>query len=187
MKRYLIVAVPFLILSSMAQAAESYTINPAKTVPNFDVVHLGFSTLSGHFNQTSGNVTIDMKAKTGSVDLTIFTDSLDMGWWQPWSEHLLDPGLFNVKNFPIMIYKSDRLIFNGDKVVGSEGQFTMLGVTKPITLVVDNFQCVKSNGRGACSGQVTTTIKRSDFGLSKYIPMVSDEVKIKVPVEAFHE
>ena len=187
MKRYPIVTILFLVFASIAQAAENYTINPTKTTPNFEVKNLGFATLTGHFNKTSGNVMLDFKAKTGSVDLIIFTDSLGMGWWQAWAEHLLDPELFNVKNFPTMSYKSDKLIFSGDKVVGSEGQFTMLGVTKPIILVVNNFQCVKSTGKSTCSGQVTSVIKRSDFGLSKYMPMVSDEVKISVPVEVSHE
>jgi len=187
MKRYAIITILLLVFASVAQAAENYSITPTKTAPNFEVKNLGFSTLSGRFNKTSGNVILDFKAKTGSVDLTIFTDSLDMGWWQAWSDHLLDPELFNVKNFPTMMYKSDKLIFNGDKVVGSEGQFTMLGVTKPIILVVNNFQCIKSNGKSTCSGQATSLIKRSEFGLSRYIPMVSDEVRISVPVEVSHE
>ena len=79
MKHYPIFAILFLVFASVAQAAENYTINPANTMPNFEVKHLGFSTLSGRFNKTSGNVILDFKAKSGSVDLTIFTDSLDMG------------------------------------------------------------------------------------------------------------
>ena len=104
-----------------------------------------------------------------------------------WAKHLLDEGLFNVKKFPTMTFKSDKLIFEGNKVVAAEGQFTMIGVTKPLKVAVNGFQCGNNpvNKKPMCTGDVTATIKRSDFGLTKYIPAVSDEVKISVPVEAY--
>ena len=79
-----------------------------------------------------------------------------------------------------MTFKSNKLIFEGDKVVAAEGQFTMIGVTKPLKIDVTNFQC----GKKVCSGEVAAVLKRSDFGLTKYIPAVSDEVTISVPIDA---
>jgi len=97
--------------------------------------------------------------------------------------------LFNTKQFPDMTFKSDQLIFEGSKVIAAEGQFTMLGVTKPLRVTVNNFQCGISpvDKRSMCSGNVTANIKRSDFGLTKYIPVVSDEVSISVPVDAYKD
>ena len=71
--------------------------------------------------------------------------------------------------------------------MAAEGQFTMLGVTKPLKIAVNNFQCGVSpvDKRQLCSGNITATLKRSDFGLTKYIPVVSDEVAIDVPVDAY--
>jgi polyisoprenoid-binding protein YceI len=65
----------------------------------------------------------------------------------------------------------------------------MLGVTQPLKVLVSNFQCGISSvdQRSMCSGNVTANIKRSDFGLTKYIPVVSDEVSISVPVDAYKD
>lgn len=173
-------------LVTPARAADSYTTDSEFTVPIFEVTHLGFTTQHGRFNKTSGKVMLDFAAKTGSVDFTVYTESLDMGWGA-WTKHLSDEGLFNVKKFPTMTFKSDKLIFDGNKVVAAEGQFTMIGVTKPLKVTVNGFQCGANpvNKKPMCAGDVTATLKRSDFGLTKYIPAVSDEVKISVPVEAY--
>jgi polyisoprenoid-binding protein YceI len=173
-------------LAATAFAADSYTIDPGFSAATFEIARVGFSSQSGRFNKTSGKLTIDFAAKAGSVDFTIQTASMDMGS-AAWTSHLADEELFNVKKFPTMHYKSDKLIFEGDKVVASEGQFTMRGVTKPLSLTVKNFQCGVNpmNKKQTCSGNVYATLKRSDFGLTRYIPVVSDEVSISVPVDAY--
>ena len=162
------------------------TIDPEFCRAHFEIARVGFSSQSGRFNKTGGKITLDIPAKTGSVDFTIHTASIDMGA-AAWTSHLSDEGLFNVKKFPSMNFKSDKLIFDGKKVVAAEGQFTMLGVTKPLKVVVSNFQCGISpiDKRQRCSGNISADLKRSDFGLTKYIPAVSDEVKISVPVDAY--
>jgi len=186
MKRYLTAFAVMTALVAPAHAADSYTTDSEFTAPVFEITHLGFTTQHGRFNKTSGKVMIDFAAKTGSVDFTIYTESLDMGWGA-WSKHLTSEGLFNVKKFPTMTFKSDKLIFDGNKVVAAEGQFTMIGVTKPLRVTVNGFQCGSNpmSMKPMCAGDVTATLKRSDFGLTKYIPAVSDEVKINVPVEAY--
>lgn len=175
-------------VAAAAGAADSYTVDPQLSTPAFEITHLGFTTQRGHFNKANGKVSIDFAAKTGSVEFTIYTDSLDMGS-AAWTKHLSDKGLFNVRKFPTMSFKSDHLMFEGDKVVGAEGQFTMIGVTKPLTVTVNGFHCGANpmNKKPLCGGDVTATLKRSDFGLVKYIPAVSDEVKISVPVEAYKD
>jgi polyisoprenoid-binding protein YceI len=176
-------------LSAPALAApEKYTIDPEYTVPVFEVVHVGLTTQHGRFNKTSGKIVIDLAAKTGSVDFSIETHSLDMGS-APLSSHLSDEAMFNVKKFPSITFKSDRLIFDGNKVVAAEGQFTMLGVSKPLKVTVLGFQCITHplNKKAMCGGDISATIKRSEFGFTKYIPTVSDLVKISVPVEAYKD
>ena len=179
----------FLLSSTLvtsAFAADNYTIDPDFSLAHFEIARVGFSSQSGSFNKTGGKVILDLPAKTGSVDFTINTTSIDMGS-AAWTSHLSDAGLFNVKKYPTMKFKSDKLIFDGNKVIASEGQFTMLGVTKPLTLTVRNFQCGVSptDKRQMCSGNISAMLKRSDFGLTKYIPAVSDEVTISVSVDAY--
>lgn len=165
--------------------ADNYTIDPLYTIPTFEVSHLGFTTQSGRFNQVAGRITLDVPARKGSVDLTIYTASIDMGS-PAWSAHLMSEGLFNVEKYPTMAYKSQNLVFDGDKIVAADGQFTLLGVTKPLRVKVEGFKCKTMSGRKktVCGADVYATLKRSDFGLTKYIPDVSDEIHIRVPIEA---
>jgi polyisoprenoid-binding protein YceI len=166
--------------------ADTYTIDPAFSLAHFDIERVGFSSQRGSFNKTSGQFTLDLAARTGSVEFTINTRSIDMGS-AAWTSHLSDEGLFNVKKFPTMQFKSDKLVFDGEKVIAAEGRFTMLGVTRPLTVTVSNFQCGPSpvDKRAMCSGNVSGKLNRSDFGLTKYIPAVSDAVTISVPVDAY--
>jgi polyisoprenoid-binding protein YceI len=188
MKKYLAVSVVQAIMLTSALAADSYTIDPGFAMASFDIPRVAFSSQRGLFKKTSGRVKLDLVAKNGSVEFTIDTRSIDMGS-AAWTAHLADDELFNVEKFPTMTFKSDKLIFEGGKVVAAEGQFTMLGVTKPLKLAVNNFQCGNSpvDKRFMCSGNISANIKRSEFGLTKYIPVVSDEVSISVPVDAYKD
>lgn len=166
-------------------AAESYTIDSQHTWPVFEVNHLGFSTQRGRFNHTSGKIILDTVAQKGSVDLTIDAGSLDMGF-DKWDERMKSIEFFNVTLFPTMRFTSDKLVFDGDQVVAAEGHFTLLGTTRPLTLTVNNFRCAPHplTRKKTCGADITATIQRMQFGMAKYIPMISDEVKISSPVEA---
>ena len=167
---------------------ETYTIDPEYTIPVFDVGHLGFTTQRGRFDHTEGRVELDIPGRNGSVDLTIYTNSLDMGA-RAWTVHVSSEGLFNIEKFPTMTYRSDKLLFDGDAVVAADGEFTLLGVTRPLRVTVNHFACATNpiNNRYLCAADIAATIKRSDFGMTKYPPSVSDEIKISVPVEAYRD
>jgi polyisoprenoid-binding protein YceI len=186
MKKFITAVVLVSSVSVSAYAADTYSIDPNHTFPVFEVNHLGFSTQHGRFDKTSGTITLDMAAKKGGVDLTIETTSLDMGF-PLWNEHLSADGFFNTAKFPTMTFKSNKLIFKDDKVVAAEGDFTMLGVTKPLTVTVNDFKCGDHPmlKKPMCGANISGTIKRSDFGMTKYVPAVSDDIKIHVPVEAY--
>jgi polyisoprenoid-binding protein YceI len=173
-------------MTTAAYAADEYTIDSNHTFPVFEVNHLGYSVQHGRFNKTSGKISLDMAAKLGSVELTIETASLDMGF-PLWDEHMAAEGFFNSAKFPTMTFKSSKLIFKDDKIVAAEGDFTLLGVTKPITVTVKSFSCGDHpfTKKAMCGANIGGVIKRSDFGMSKYVPAISDEIKIHVPVEAY--
>lgn len=176
------------VLSAPALAVDSYTIDPSHTFPVFEVNHLGFTNQRGRFNKSAGKITLDLSAKKGSVELIIDTTSLDMGF-DTWDKHLSAEGFFNSEKFPAMTFKSDKLVFDGAKVVAAEGNFTLLGVTKPLKLTVNNFRCAPNpfTKKDMCGADVSATLKRSDFGMLKFLPAVSDEVKISSPVEAYKD
>ncbi|MFO7188880.1 MAG: YceI family protein [Pseudomonadota bacterium] len=176
-------------LAAPAMAAPvEYNIDPRHTFPVFEVNHLGFSTQRGRFNKTEGRVVLDREAKQGSVELTIDVESLDMGF-ETWDEHMADEGFFDTARHPTITFKSNKLIFDGDKVVGAEGHLTLLGVTRPVKLKVENFTCKPHPmlKKEACGADISTVIKRSEFGMTKLIPAVGDEVRIYSPVEAIRK
>lgn len=168
-----------------AVAADSYTIDPSHTYPSFEINHLGFSTMRGTFDATSGSVTLDPAAKAGSIEISIDTASIDTGHAKR-DEHLKTDEFFNVAKFPSMTYKATKLKFNGDKLAGADGELTLLGVTRPVSLAVTSFNCGPHpmNKKPVCGANATATIKRSEFGMKTYVPAVGDEVKISIEVEA---
>jgi polyisoprenoid-binding protein YceI len=169
-------------------ATETYQIDPRHTYPVFEVNHLGYSLQRGRFNKATGQIALDTAAKKGSVQLTIDVASLDMGL-ADWDKHMLSEDFFNVAKYPTITFQSDKLTFEGDKLVGADGNLTLLGVTRPVKLTVTGFNLGNHPMTKKAMGgaNISTTIKRSDFGMAKMVPAVGDEVKIVVPVEAYKD
>lgn len=185
MKVQLVAVLMSSVFALPAIAADSYTVDPSHTYPNFEINHLGFSTMHGRFGATTGKIVLDSAAKSGSIDITIDATSIDTGHAKR-DTHLKSDEFFNVGKFPTLTYKATKLKFNGDKLAGADGELTLLGVSKPVSLAVTAFNCGPHpmNKKPMCGANATATIKRSDFGLSTYVPAVGDEVKISIEVEA---
>ena len=175
-------------LSGAALAADSYTLDPGHTFPRFEISHFGFSTHHGQFNKTAGKIVLDRAAKTGSIEITVQTASIGTG--DPkLEEHLRSPDFFNVEKFPTMVFRSKAVRFNGDVPVSAEGELTLLGVTKPLTLTISRVVCAQHPfyKKEDCGADVTATLKRSEFGMTKYVPAVGDEVKLRIQVESLKD
>jgi polyisoprenoid-binding protein YceI len=171
-----------------ALAADSYTIDPAHTFPGFEINHLGFSNMRGTFNTTSGKIVLDPLGRAGSIDAVIDVSSVTTGQAKR-DEHLRSPDFFDVAKYPTMTFKSTKLKYNGNSLVSADGDLTLHGVTKPVSLTVTNFHCAANpiSKKPTCGGNATATIKRSEFGISTYVPAISDEVKISIEVEAIKD
>lgn len=168
--------------------AETYTIDSKHTFPSFEVSHIGFSTQRGRFDRSSGKISLDEKAKTGSIEVTIEADSIDTGL-KDLEDKLKSAEFFNSAKHPAITFKSEKLEFSGETPVAAEGSLTLLGVSKPLRLSIDHFHCGVHpiNKRNVCGADASGLIKRSDFGLSAFLPAIGDEVKIKIQVEAFKD
>lgn len=175
-------------LGMPALAADSYTIDTRHTYPVFEINHLGFSTQRGRFNKVTGKIVLDPAARNGSIDLSIDASSIDMGL-EAWDAQMRGEDFFNTVQFPVMTFKSTKVLFDGDKIVGAEGEFTLLGITRQIKVAASGFTCGTHpiNRKTLCGVDVSTLIKRSEYGMTKYLPGISDEVRISVPVEAFRD
>lgn len=166
-------------------AVDSYTIDSRHTFPSFEINHLGFSTQRGRFNETSGKVLLDTAAATGSIDVSVNTASISTGLAEL-EQHLRGPDFLDSAKYPVMSFKSDRLIFQAEKLVGAEGVLTLHGASKPVRLEVEHFYCGINPLRMkySCGADASAIIKRSEFGVDKYVPAVADQVKVLIQVEA---
>lgn len=188
MKRLIALTFAASIASVASAAPETYAIDPAHSMPRFEYSHLGYSIQLSRFDKTSGTITLDRAAKTGTVDIVIDAKSVNTGS-ALFNEHIQAADLFDTEMFPTITYKSNKVKFDGDKIVVVEGDLTVKGVTRPVNLAVNSFLCMPHPmlKKEACGATATAKIKRSEFGVSKGVPYVGDEVTLTIPVEAIKQ
>lgn len=184
MRKFFCTAALIMIPLTSAMAADTYTIDPAHTYPHFAINHLGFSTMHGRFNKTSGTLTIDQAKGSGSVDIKIDAASIDTGF-EKRNDHLRSPDFLNAAESPEITYKSTKVTINGDKAT-VEGNLTIMGTSKPVTLNVTRFKCGTHpmNKKDVCGFDATASIKRSDFGVKYGLPAIGDDMQLTFEVEA---
>lgn len=186
MKRSLIALALGATLSASAFAApETYVLDTSHTFSRFSYSHFGYSTQLSRFDKTSGTVVFDKQARTGAVDVTIDMKSVSTGM-PLFNEHIQGPDFLDTAKYPTATFKSTKVTFDGDLPATIDGDLTIKGITKPVTLKVTHFvskphPMMKKEAIGA---NASTVIKRSDFNLGKYVPNVGDEVTITVALEA---
>ena len=169
-------------------APETFVIDGTHTFPRFSYNHFGYSTQLSRFDKTSGKVVFDKVAKTGSVDIVIDTKSVNTGY-TTFNDHIQGEDFLDTAKFPTATFKSTKVIFEGDKPAKVEGNLTLKGVTKPVTLTVTSFQAMPHPmlKKDAIGANAYTVVKRSEFNAGKYAPNVGDEVRIDIVLEAIKE
>jgi polyisoprenoid-binding protein YceI len=154
--------------SFSAMAAEvTYQLDPNHTSPSFEADHFGgVSIWRGKFTKSSGTVTLDREAKTGTLNATIDMTSVDIGNAKL-DEELKSPQFFDTAKFPTATYKGTAVKFNGDTPVEVTGELTLHGVTKPVTLKIESFKCFTHPmlKKEVCGTESTATFDRADFGI----------------------
>jgi polyisoprenoid-binding protein YceI len=191
----MLAAVALALPLAATAAPETYKLDEHHTFPNFMINHLGYSTVFGRFNKSSGSFTVDFQAKTGSVEMNIDAASIDTGDHErnglprTRDEHLRTADFFNVAEFPRITFKSTGVKFNGDAVSEIDGQITILGVTKPLTLKLEHWKCGPHpfTKKLMCGGNAVGALKRSEFGVKYGVPAISDEVKLNISFEAYKQ
>ena len=166
-------------------APETYSVDGTHTFPRFSYSHFGMSTQLSKFDKTTGTVVLDKAAKTGSVDITIDMKSVNTGY-DTFNEHIQGEDFLDTAKYPTATFKSTKVNFDGDKPASIDGNLTIKGITKPVTLKVTNFvnmphPMLKKDAIGA---DATVVIKRTEFNAGKYAPNVGDDVTITVSLEA---
>lgn len=187
--RVAIAALATLIALPVA-AQETYVIDPVHSQPQWVARHIGFSNQHGNFGKATGKVTLDRAAKTGSIEVMI--DAASIRTYDGRLDAVVKgERFFNVEKYPTIAFKSTKVTFDGERVVGADGELTMLGVTKPVSLIVANFTCGEQtfNKKPMCGAEASATIKRSEWGMTDGVKIgnPADEIKLIIPVEAYRD
>jgi len=188
MKKTSLLAVVAALGFASAAFAEpaTYAIEPSHSFATFEITHFGTSTNRGRFNKTSGTVTVDKAAKTGSLDVTVDTTSLDTGT-AAFTKHLSSEEILNTAANPTAHLVANKFTFNGDKVTEIAGTLTLNGKTNPVVLKAQNYNCYNSPmiKREVCGGDFDTTIVRSQYGVTYGLNYgFPDNVHLVIQVEA---
>ena len=171
--------------TSAFAAPETYTVDGSHTFPSFSYSHFGMSTQVSRFNKTTGTIVVDKVAKTGQVNFVIDMTSVNTGF-DLFNEHIQAEDFLDTAKFPTATFKSSKVRFKGDKPVAIDGDLTIKGITKPITLKITNFANMQHPmlKKDAIGANAQVVIKRSEFNAGKYAPHVGDDVTITVSLEA---
>lgn len=176
------------LIATPTFAADRFVIDNGHTYPRFSYSHFGYSTQLARFNKTSGTITLDAAKRVAAVDVVIDTTSVDTGFAE-FDGHIQAADFLDTGKHPTATFKSTGVRFEGDKPVAVEGNLTLKGITKPVTLTVTSFLAMPHpmQKKDAIGANAFTVVKRTDFDMGKYAPYVSDEVRIEIAVEAIKE
>jgi polyisoprenoid-binding protein YceI len=168
-------------------APATYTLDIDHTYPSIEFSHMGVSVWRGKFDKTSGTVTLDKAGKTGTVDITVDTGSIDFGHAKM-HEHATGPDWFNVAKFPTATYKG-TIKFKGDTPDAVDGQLTLMGITKPVMLKINSFKCIDHPyyKKEDCGGDAEGDLDRAQFGMAKGAEWGGTNVHLRIQVEALKQ
>jgi polyisoprenoid-binding protein YceI len=188
------IALPVVMLSLAAGSAlaepVTYQVDPAHTYPSFAADHFGgLSVWRGKFDSSSGTIVLDKAAGTGTVNITVNTDSIDFGLAKL-NEHVKSADMFDVQKYPTAVYKGTLTNFKNGAPTEVQGELTLHGVTRPLNLTINSFMCkvVPMAKKERCGADASATLNRSDFGIDygeKY--GFAMWVKLAIQVEAVPE
>lgn len=177
-----------ILINTSAWAGDLYKIDPEHTFSYFEYNHWGLSLQRGRFDKSLGTIELDLAARTGSIDLQIETASVSTGS-DIFNKILGSDNFFDAASYPKIIFKSTSMQFNEERPVRVDGELTIKGVTRPVSLEITRFECrfMLIYLKQACGANGFTKILRSDFNIGRYVPFVSDEVTLYFSVEGIRE
>ncbi|MDJ0894221.1 MAG: YceI family protein [Alphaproteobacteria bacterium] len=168
-----------------AIASDPFVFDKSHANIAFSLSHLGFSTAHGRFGEFDGEARLDLDDPANSqLEVTIETASVDT-FFAKRDEHLRSADFFNVTAHPTMTFKSTKVERTGENKARMVGDLTLLGVTKPVALDVtlNAFKENPINNKMTAGFTATGSLKRSEFGMTAYVPAVGDTVALRIDME----
>jgi polyisoprenoid-binding protein YceI len=188
MHRHIIVAALGTFAGAALAAPVTYQVDSDHTHPSFAADHFGgMSVWRGMFDRVTGTVVLDREAQTGTVDIRIDMASVDVGL-ESLETHLKSADFFDVDKFPTATYKGKLAKFRDGAPTEVQGELTLHGVTKPVTLQLNSFKCMPHpmKKKEFCGADASATIDRSAFGIGWGKDFgFRMETKLAIQVEAF--
>ena len=189
---------PCVILALAATAVGSpvtYRVDPNHTHPLFEVDHFGLSMWRGLFKTTSGTIILDRERGTGTVDVVIDVSSIDLGHDKlnelVVGQEIGDCNGLDVARFPKAEYKGMLADFVQGAPTRVDGDLTLHGVTRPVTLRIDSFKCMANHPimkREVCGADAYGTFNRADFGVNAGVQYgFRQDVALRIQVEAYRQ
>jgi polyisoprenoid-binding protein YceI len=175
-----------LLVSRVAFAAPvTYALDPQHTVPAFAVEHEGVSVQRGLFGRASGTVTFDAEARTGTIDVAVDTASVVTGDALR-DRFLRGEDFFDADRYPAAIFRASRVVYEGDRPVGADGELTLRGITRPLHVDIGPVRCGEQfvTRRPVCGAEIVATLKRSAFGMTAFARAIGDDVTLTIQAEA---
>ncbi|HLR13946.1 MAG TPA: YceI family protein [Burkholderiaceae bacterium] len=174
-----------LMASPLMAEPVTYGIDSTHTFPRFSYDHMGFSTQVNRFTNTTGTIVYDKEANTAEVDIVIDMTSVQTGA-ESFNGHIQGEDFFDTANHPEATFKSTDVHFEDGVPSTIDGELTIKGITKAVTLEVQRFNNAEHPmlERDAIGADATVMVKRSDFEADKYAPLISDDVRIDIALEA---
>lgn len=174
-------------LSSPVLAGDLYDLDPDHTQTIFHIDHLGYSAVTGGFRQLKGVLTLDeVHPEQSLVEATLEASSVDTGVPSR-DEDLRSSEFFDVAHHQTITFRTTKVKRRGPRSADLSGELTLLGISKPVTLRTTFNRVAPDPLRGnrmVAGFTATTTIRRSDFGMKAFIPLIGDVVRIDINAEA---
>jgi polyisoprenoid-binding protein YceI len=145
----------------------TYEIDPQHTYPSFEADHMGgMSVWRGKINSSAGKILLDKQAGTGTVDVTMDMKTIDFGI-DALNAHAQTPDLFDTAKYPTATFTGKLAKFQNGAPTEVDGTLTLHGVSKPVTLKINSFQCKDHpmKKKEFCGADASATINRDDFGV----------------------
>lgn len=163
----------FVLLAATGGAAlaapVTYELDPRHTSPSFEADHFGgLSVWRGKFTGATGTIVLDRAAGTGTVNVTVETATVQTGV-ADLDKHLKSNEFLDVEKFSTATYKGKITKFKDGAPLEVQGDLTLHGVTKPLTLTVRSFKCMPhpmKKGQDVCGADAHGSINREDFGMT---------------------
>ena len=187
MKNILLATALALTATGAVAAPEKYELDPSHSQVVFSYNHLGFSTTHGMFSGFEGEIMFDAEdPAASSVNVSMPVMSMFTGW-EKREEHFMSEDFFGASEGDMVTFTSTGIEVTGETTANITGDLSMNGVTKSVVLDARLNQKADAhpmNNKPWLGFDATTTLLRSDFGVDKFTPFVSDEVEVQISIEA---